>query len=140
MITGRPRSSGSVTFRPSARRGRASGGATAPSRERRRPAASSSSDEACTGTAASRAATSAAASERIVAYGTTRPSVADPGRVDRLADVERRQEQLELGVLDGVGGEHVRAERRHAPLQALAHVPDLVLTRAPRGEVARQPL
>src|SRR5215470_8691299 len=62
-------------------------------------------------------ATSIAKSRRVTSMGAEPvPSVANAGNADRLALVERRQEELELGVLDGVGGEHVRAERRHAPL------------------------
>src|SRR5437879_5139561 len=60
------------------------------------------------------------------------------GSVDRLADVERRQVELELRVLHGVGGQHVGSERRHAPLHPLAHVPDVVLARAPRRRVPRE--
>src|SRR5207302_4105098 len=59
---------------------------------------------------------------------------------DRLADVEGREEELELGVLDGVGGQHVGPERRHAPLESLAHVPDLVAVGAPRRKMPRQPV
>src|SRR5947207_6044748 len=68
------------------------------------------------------------------------PLMTDPGSGDRLADVEGREEELELGVLDGVGGQHVGPERRHAPLEALAHVPDLVAVGAKRRKMPRQPL
>src|SRR5512144_898559 len=50
-------------------------------------------------------------------------SVPDAGHAHRLALVERGEEELELGVLHGIGGQHVHAERRHAPLHALSHVP-----------------
>src|SRR2546427_9853597 len=66
--------------------------------------------------------------------------MSDPGNVERLAPIERRQVELELGVLDGVRGQHVRAERCHAPLEALAEVPYFAPVRAPRREVARQPV
>src|SRR5437867_7739715 len=46
--------------------------------------------------------------------------------VERLAVVELGEVELELGVLDGVGGQHVHPQRRHAPLEALAHVPGVV--------------
>src|SRR5688500_7050482 len=45
--------------------------------------------------------------------------VPDARNTDRLAIVERGEIQPELGVLDGVGREHVHAERRHAPLEPL---------------------
>src|SRR5262245_22580213 len=64
---------------------------------------------------------------------------ADAGHADGLALIERRQVELELGVLHGVGGEHVHAERGHAPLHPLAHVPHVALAGAPRREVAREP-
>src|SRR6266566_3984957 len=70
----------------------------------------------------------------------TPTSVPNPRHAHRLAVVERRQVELELGVLDGVGGQHVGAERRHAPLEAPAHVPGGALTGAPRREVARESL
>src|SRR5262245_58344854 len=66
-------------------------------------------------------------------------SVADPRHADGLAHVERREVELELRVLDGIGGEHVRTERRHAPLHALARVPDVALARAPGREMPREP-
>src|SRR2546425_144200 len=70
----------------------------------------------------------------------TPTSVPNPRHAHRLAVVERRQVELELGVLDGVGGQHVGAERRHAPLEAPANVPGGALTGAPRREVARESL
>src|SRR5207245_703140 len=57
-----------------------------------------------------------------------------------LARVERREVELELRVFDGIRGEHVRAEWRHAPLEAPAEVPHLALARAPRREVTREPV
>src|SRR2546425_9274335 len=51
-------------------------------------------------------------------FAVTPTSVPDPRRRDQLPIVERRQVQLQLGVLDAVGGQHVRAERRHTPLEA----------------------
>src|SRR5947208_17002014 len=67
-------------------------------------------------------------------------SVADAGDAQGLARVERREVELELRVFDGIRGEHVRAEWRHAPLEALAEIPHLALTRAPRREVTREPV
>src|SRR6185436_13354065 len=72
---------------------------------------------------------------RLAAY----TSVTDARDVEGLAVVELREVELELRVLDGVGGQHVGAQRRHAPLEALAHVPGVVLARAPGREVAREP-
>src|SRR5207248_2830578 len=63
----------------------------------------------------------------------------DAGHGEGPAVVEGRQVELELRVLDRVGGEHVRPEGRHAPLEALAQVPDLAPVGAPRREVAREP-
>src|SRR2546429_105162 len=57
-----------------------------------------------------------------------------------FAVVERREVELELGVLDGIRREHVRAERCHAPLDALAEIPHLALARAPCRQVACQPV
>src|SRR5262245_14697969 len=65
--------------------------------------------------------------------------VPNAGHAERLAVVERGQIELELRVLDRVGREHVHAERGHAPLEALAHVPDLGPVRPPGRKVPRQP-
>src|SRR5262249_16430456 len=65
-------------------------------------------------------------------------SMADAGHAERLAVVEGREIELQLGVLDGVRGKHVHAERGHAPLEALAHVPHLAPVRAPEGKVSGQ--
>src|SRR2546425_971285 len=67
-------------------------------------------------------------------------SVSNPGDAQGLARVERREVELELRVFDGIRGEHVRAEWRHAPLEALAEIPHLALARAPRREVTREPV
>src|SRR5262245_31068899 len=82
------------------------------------------------------AAASRVTKSRRVTFTAARPSVPDAGDAHGLAAVEARQVQLELSVLDRVGGEHVRAERGHAPLHPLAHVPHVGLARPPRGEVA----
>src|SRR6266571_5068736 len=190
-MTGRPRSCGSATVLPSARRSRASAAGAAPwSAIRFSPARRSSRGAPATGAAASRTSASAAVRlERIArnrttwgpcrgpydarvieerhgsagARGSAKPQavrrprracgepfggvgamsgppllMTNTGSVDRLADVERRQVELELRVLHGVGGQHVGSERRHAPLHPLAHVPDVVLARAPRRRVPRE--
>src|SRR6266850_2460028 len=136
-MTGRPRSAGSATVLPSASRSSARAAGAAPcSGTRFSPATRSSSVAPSAGAAASKASASAASMAGMV----LRDLMPYSRGVDRLADVEAREEELELGVLDGVGGQHVRPQRRHAPLEALAHVPDLVAVRAPRREVARHAL
>src|SRR5215813_7739295 len=49
-----------------------------------------------------------------------RGSMPDAVHAQRLAVVEGREIELQLGILDGVGREHVHPEWSHAPLQALA--------------------
>src|SRR5258708_17156380 len=142
-MTGRPRSAGSATVLPSASRSSASAAGAAPcSGTRFSPATRSSSSVAPpTGTAPSRTKTSVLTAARpSMARMVLRALMPDAGGVQRLADVEGREEELELGVFDGVGGQHVGPERRHAPLESLAHVPDLVAVRAPRRKMPRQPL
>src|SRR5262245_20684740 len=68
-----------------------------------------------------------------------RPLVTDAGDADRLPLIERRQVELELGVFHRVGREHIDAEWRHAPLHALAHVPDVTLARSPGRKVTGEP-
>src|SRR2546427_11892176 len=69
---------------------------------------------------------------------TSMESVADAGNVHRPAVVERREIELQLRVLDSVGGQHVRPPRRHAPLEALAHVPPFAAVRSPGRGKARE--
>src|SRR5258707_57014 len=77
-----------------------------------------------TGAAPSRTRTSVLTAARpSMARMVLRALMPDAGGVQRLADIEGREEELELGVFDGVGGQHVGPERRHAPLESLAHVP-----------------
>src|SRR6267143_5829584 len=136
-MTGRPRSAGSATVLPSASRSSARAAGVAPcSGTRFSPATRSSSVAPPAGAAASRASASAASMAGMV----LRDLMPYAGGGDRLADVEGREEELELGVLDGVGGQHVGSERRHAPLESLAHVPGLVAVGAPGRKMPRQPL
>src|SRR5215468_2904311 len=63
-------------------------------------------------------------------------SVTNAGDAQWLADVERGQIELELRVLDGIGGQHVAPQRGHAPLHPLAHVPGFAAVRAPCRKMA----
>src|SRR2546425_465834 len=158
-MTGRPRSCGSATVLPSARRSRASAAGAAPwSAIRFSPARRSWSATAppgrdervevwgpCRGPYDARVIEErhGSAGARRACGGVGAMSgppllMTNTRSVDRLADVERRQVELELRVLHGVGGQHVGPERRHAPLHPLAHVPDVVLARAPRRKVPRE--
>src|SRR5262245_21944839 len=70
-------------------------------------------------------ATSARKSRRVTSI--TAPSMADARDAEALPLVEGGQVELELGVLHGVGRQHVGPERRHAPLHPLAQIPDVGL-------------
>src|SRR5262249_62280666 len=63
--------------------------------------------------------------------------VTDARHAEGLTVVERGQVELQLRVLDRVRREHVHAERRYAPLEALAYVPYFGPVGAPRREVPR---
>src|SRR5262245_47895966 len=58
-----------------------------------------------------------------------------PRHVELQAVVERREVELEVAVLLGVGRQLVRPDRHVAPLEAAADVPDLVEAGAPGGEM-----
>src|SRR5215472_16182086 len=66
-------------------------------------------------------------------------SMTNAGDGEGLAVVEGGEEELELGVLHGIRGQHVGPQGRHAPLHALAQVPHLALARAPGGKVSGEP-
>src|SRR5262245_28515866 len=65
-------------------------------------------------------------------------SMTNAGHAHGLAVVELGQVELELGVLHGIGGQHVHAERRHTPLEAPAQVPRIVHAGPPGGKVSGQ--
>src|SRR5262249_57477763 len=59
----------------------------------------------------------------------------DPGHIEFKAGIDRREVELEVAMFLRIRRQLVRPDRDIAPLEALADIPDRLLTRAPGREV-----